>query len=214
LTALALTALALLATLTLLTLLTALALLAALPLLALLPLLTVAALLLAVTTLLLAVLALLTLLILLPPIASGAARFGAFLHPAAERLDSACEFPRAIDGVGISIAAARAKRRGRFVELAPEAVDVGVELFFERAREVLQAGLLRPEDLLRVLQLLLDLVVADLTRGFLQLPRRVAGLAGQLAAVAIELILERCNLLLQRVLPLPQLLRARGALAA
>ncbi len=157
---------------------------------------------------------LLALLILLTSVATGAAGLGALLHPAAERLDTAGQLARAIDGVGIPIAAARAERRRRFIELAAEAVDVRVELLFERAREVLQAGLLRPEHLLRVLQLLLDLVVADLTRGFLQLARRLAGLARQLAAVAIELILERGDLLLQRVLALPELLGAGGAIAA
>ena len=92
--------------------------------------------------------------------------------------------------VGIAIAAARSERRRRFVELAAQAVDVGVELLLERARELLQARLLRSEHLPRVLQLLLDLVVADLAGRFLQLARRVAGFAREFAGAAIELLLQ------------------------
>ena len=68
--------------------------------------------------------------------------------------------------------------------------------------------------LARVVQLLLDLVVANLAGGFLQLARGVARLPRNFAGSPIELVLESLDLLPQLIFPLAESLRFRRSLLA
>lgn len=133
---------------------------------------------------------------------------GTFLQAPSEGVDAARQITRAFQRVGVPIAAVGPQRRRRFIEFAPQRVEVGFELLLQGAGELLQLGAVGAGNLARVIQLFLDLVIADLTGGLLDFARRLTRFAHDVGRRSIELIFEPRHLLAELAPPVGQLLRA------
>ena len=160
-------------------------------------------------TALLVVASLLTLSVLSVPSAFAA---GAFLHAAAQRVDAAHEVARLVERVlGLRLVALAERRRG-FGELAAQVHEIGADLGVVLGGGAL--GGVAAEQLPRVPQLLLHLVVAQAGRRLAQLLRGVLLVFRDLVRRAIELLLELSHLARQGVAALRvelHLLQAVGA---